>query len=176
MKSRKKASFMLLMVMLFVFLTACGSEKKEEPETTVITTEQTEEAMEGQNPETLTIQSVKGWIMEEEFPYEIKLYDRASEALEHASDNKLVALAETEGRVNLSYSMIGRHELRYINNGRIVQENKVTGSASFPTTTGDIQTVSIRMERELDGIYEVVYEVQFKNRECYEKYIAFQIE
>lgn len=221
MKSWKKAGFMLLMVMLFVFLTACGSEKKEEPEIIVITTEQTEEAMEETTEEAteeatketteeiteeateeeteemteeateeepqettgewklgiLEIQSVEGWTMEKEFPDTLKSYDVASEALKHASDNKLLT-GEEEGSVNISYFMADEYSIKKIRPGHIIKYDKEIGDFIFPKTTGDIQSVSIKMKRELEEGYEVVYEVVFENDswQQYSKYIAFQIE
>ncbi len=182
MTSRKKRSFVLLMVVLFVFLTACGSEK--EPETIVQTTEEAEGGIEETAEDdfgTFEIQSVEGWKMEEEFPYAIQLYDTASEALEHASDNKLIAVPGESGRVNFSYYQINEDGISVweITRGIIVEINKevLTGRA-YINDFGDIQTFSIDMEKEMDMTYEVMYPISFRLSvgEYSWKYISFQIE
>lgn len=173
---------MLLMVVLFVFLAACGSE--EEPKTTVQITEEAE----GEGEETaeddlgtFEIQSVEGWKMEEEFPYAIQLYDTASGALEHASDNKLIAVPGESGRVNFSYYQINEDGIRLwdIEDGIIVEINKeVSTRNSYIQNFGDIQTFSIDMEKEMDMTYEVMYSISFRLSvgEYSRKYISFQIE
>ena len=137
MTSRKKAGFMLLMVMLFVFLTACGS--KEEERTLQIQ----------RLDKTMSIDS------EIQLPYEVKLYEKATEACKNS-----IAVTQygEKGTISCSFSTKGEEKFTGVTEGTVIESGEKTNGCKANHQVGDISLISLdipKMEEEATIVYGV---------------------
>lgn len=176
MRNRKNAlmSIVVVICLLMCCLTACGPSSAEETpiETTTAKAESTE---------VLQIQNIEKITLEEEnskLPYEIKMYDTATEAY----NNPVVIVKENKNGGSISFSFTSESENIDFVEGIVIEYNDIFVQSVFNSSgevecVGEIETFSLDLPLA-EGVSTVVYEIHtaIMDEGTTVHYMAFRME
>lgn len=162
---RNRKKLLVVLALGICCVPGCGTEKSD------VVEDVTEENLQ------IQIRNLEGIVLEDEeskLPYNITMYDSATEAFE----NPIRIHLNEEGKINFSSTKSEDFSVQGVYNGIVIEENQeYTGCSDYQVTkVGDISTFSLMLP-DIKKQATIVYQIdngEHMGKE-YDKYMAFYI-